>query len=156
MVRSALVALAVAGLVAGCGGGTPAAVTTVKPLRQFRVIFPEGLTRAQMIKQVGDVARIAESEIHGRKVKLSERAYAAATRRARVIPGFGSTRLPLEGFLFPDTYFFDKKSTSQFLAQEQLSEFRTMWDKVDMSYARSKNLTPYDIVKIASIPSVIP
>jgi UPF0755 protein len=151
VVRGALVALAVAALVAGCGSAGAAPTTTIKQLRQFRIVFPEGFTRAQMIAQVGDVAQIAESEIHGRKVKLSEPAYAAVTQQPRAIPGFGSTPLPLEGFLFPDTYFFDKKSTSAFLAQEQLAEFQTMWKKVGMSYARSKNLTPYDIVKIASI-----
>ncbi len=57
----------------------------------------------------------------------------------------------MEGFLFPNTYNFDKKSTSADLVHEQLRTFQTEWRKVDMSYARSKNLTPYDVLKIASI-----
>ena len=149
MVRGALVALAVAALVAGCGGGTAPPPTPVRQLRQFRILFPEGFTRTQMAARVAAVAKIAKQESH-HPVKLSKQAYLAATR-PRVIPGFGSKKLQMEGFLFPDTYDFDKTSTSAFLVQEQLSEFETMWKKVDMSYARSKNLTPYDVVTIASI-----
>jgi len=149
MVRGALVALAAAALLAGCGGGSPTAQTTVKQLRQFRILFPEGFTRAQMAARVTAVAKIADGEIHHR-VKLTARAYRAATRPRR-IPGFGAKRLQMEGFLFPDTYFFDKTSTSAYLVQEQLSEFQAKWQTVDMSYARSKNLTPYDVLKIASM-----
>ncbi|HLX32522.1 MAG TPA: endolytic transglycosylase MltG [Gaiellaceae bacterium] len=138
-------------ILAGCGGaggGTP--VTTVKELRQFRILFPEGFTRAQMAVRVNAVAQIAVRESH-HKVKLSEPAYLAATKQARVVPGFGSKPLPLEGFLFPDTYDFDRTSTSGFLVQEQLSTFRSEWRKVNLSYARSKNLTPYDVLTIASM-----
>jgi uncharacterized YceG family protein len=127
------------------------ATTTVRQLRQFRILFPEGFTRAQMAARVAAVATIAEREQHGKKVKLSEAAYLAATKHPRAIPGFGPKRYPLEGFLFPDTYDFDKTSTSSFLVQEQLSEFSGMWKKVNLSYARSKNLTPYDVLIIASM-----
>ena len=144
--RGALAALLVA-VLAGCGGGTP--TTTVHELRQFRILFPEGFTRAEMAARVKAVAQIAESESH-RKVKLSESAYLAATQ-PRVIAGFGTNKLQMEGFLFPNTYDFDRTSTSAFLVQEQLQTFKTEWRKVDMSYAASKNLTPYDVLKIASM-----
>jgi uncharacterized YceG family protein len=68
-----------------------------------------------------------------------------------VISGFGSKAYPLEGFLFPDTYDFDRKSTSAQLVQAQLGEFESNWKTVDLSYARSKNLTPYDVLIIASM-----
>jgi UPF0755 protein len=148
VVRSALVALAVAALVAGCGGGAQP-TTTIVPLRQFQILFPEGFTRTQMGARAGAVAKIAEQESH-RRVKLSESAYLAASG-PRVIPGFGAGKLPTEGFLFPNTYNFDRKSTSAFLVNEQLQTFDTAWKTVDMSYARSKNLTPYDVLKIASM-----
>jgi UPF0755 protein len=96
------------------------------------------------------VADIARRESRHR-VKLSRQTYLAATRQPRSIPGFGSKKLPLEGFLFPDTYDFDRTSTSAQLVQEQLQEFVTKWRTLDLSYARSKNLTPYDVLKIASI-----
>lgn len=146
--RGALVAVLVA-VLAGCGGSSAAPPTTVKQLRQFRILFPEGFTRAQMAARVNAVAKIAHHEIH-QKVKLTEASYLATTR-PRLIPGFGSKPLALEGFLFPDTYDFDRTSTSAFLVREQLSTFKSEWAKVDLSYARSKNLTPYDVLTIASM-----
>jgi UPF0755 protein len=155
VVRGALVGICAALVVAplaGCGGSGAAAPpdTTVRQLRQFRIVFPEGYTRLQMAARAQAVADIARRESRHR-VKLSRQTYLAATRQPRSIPGFGSKKLPLEGFLFPDTYDFDRTSTSAQLVQEQLQEFATKWRTLDLSYARSKNLTPYDVLKIASI-----
>jgi UPF0755 protein len=155
VVRGALVGLCavlVAAGAAGCGGTGSAAppTTTIRQLRQFRVVFPEGFTRAQMVARVGAVAKIAKHESH-RKVKLSGDAYEAATATPRTFPGFGAKKLPLEGFLFPDTYNFDRKSTSAQLIHQQLSEFDSEWMRLNLSYARSKNLTPYDVLTIASM-----
>lgn len=136
---------------AGCGTGAAAPpTTTVRQLRQFRIVFPEGFTRAQMAARVQAVAKIAQSESH-RKVRLSGSGYAGATAKPRRFPGFGTKKLPFEGFLFPDTYDFDRKSSSAQLVQNQLGEFSSKWGSLDLSYARSKNLTPYDVLTIASM-----
>jgi UPF0755 protein len=155
VVRGALVGICaalVAATVAGCGGTGSAAppTTTVRQLRQFRIVFPEGFTRAQMVVRAQKVAKIAERESH-RKVKLSGSAYAAATAKPRAFPGFGGKQHPLEGFLFPDTYDFDRKSTAPQLVQNQLAEFTSKWSELNLSYAKSKNLTPYDVLTIASM-----
>jgi UPF0755 protein len=152
VVRSALVGLCVllaAVSLAGCGGGGDAPTTTVRQLRQFRILFPEGFTRAQMAARAQAVAKIAVSESH-RKVKLSGTSYAAATAKPRVIPGFGKEH-NLEGFLFPDTYDFDRKTTAAQLVNVQIGEFVSKWNSLDLSYARKKNLTPYDVLTIASM-----
>jgi UPF0755 protein len=155
VVRGALVgicaALVAAGLV-GCGGTSSAAdpTTTIRQLRQFRIVFPEGFTRAQMVARTNAVAKIAVREGR-RKVKLSGRGYAAATARPRTFPGFGAKKLAYEGFLFPDTYDFDRKSTATQLVQNQLGEFSSKWDRLYLSYARRKNLPPYDVLIIASM-----
>ena len=155
MVRGALLGICcvlVAAAVAGCGGTGSAAppTTTIRQLRQFRVVFPEGFTRSKMAARVTAVAKIAEHESH-RKVKLSGSGYAAATAKPRTVLGFGRKKLPLEGFLFPDTYNFDRKSTSAQLVQDQVGEFTSKWGQLNLSYARSKNLTPYDVLTIASM-----
>jgi uncharacterized YceG family protein len=124
--------------------------TTIRQLRQFRVVFPEGFTRAQMASRVGAVAKIAERESH-RKVKLSESTYLAATAKRRLVQGFGTKRLPLEGLLFPDTYDFDRTSTAAQLVTDQTQEFTSNFGKLNLAYARSKNLTPYDVLIIASM-----
>jgi UPF0755 protein len=155
VVRSALLvgcAALIVAVVAGCGGSDAAnpPTTTVKQLRQFRIVFPEGFTRAKMAERAQTVAKIAVDESH-RKVKLTGRGYAAATAKPVLIQGFGSKRLPLEGFLFPDTYDFDRLSTSAQLVQGQLQEFSSKWSTLNLSYAKSKNLTPYDVLTIASM-----
>jgi UPF0755 protein len=155
VVRGALLgvgAALIAAVVAGCGGSSAAnpPTTTVRQLRQFRIVFPEGFTRAQMVARAQAVAKIAKQESH-RTVRLSGRGYAAATAKRKQIPGFGSGRLPLEGFLFPDTYDFDRTSTSAQLVQDQLQEFTSKWSTVNLAYAKSKNLTPYDVLTIASM-----
>ncbi len=131
------------------GGGTKAQTqTTLLPPKPFRIVFPEGFTRAHMAERVGVVAKIAQRE-RGHKPKLGTQSYLAATSRPRFIPGFG--RHPLEGFLFPATYDFTRKTTSAQLASRQLQAFQRNWSKLNLAYARSKNLTPYDVLIIASM-----
>ena len=57
----------------------------------------------------------------------------------------------IEGFLFPATYEFFPQTTSSQLVDDQLAAFCENWSKVDLEYARSKNLTPYDVLTIASM-----
>jgi UPF0755 protein len=123
--------------------------TTVALVKPFRVVFPEGFTRADMAHRVQVVAGIAQAE-RGVRPKLSRRTYLAASGPRR-IPGFGLKRRPLEGFLFPATYDFLAKTTSRQLVRAQLQAFQRNWRGIDLSYARSKNLTPYDVLIIASL-----
>ena len=148
----ALIAVVIAVVVAlphvrGSHAPTP---TVVAPPKPFRVVFPEGFTRAQMAERVQAVARIAERK-KGRPVVLSGRQYLLATKRA-VLPCFTPHRQTnLEGFLFPATYDFVGTTTSRQLATEQLQTFCDNWSSLDLSYARKKNLTPYDVLIIASM-----
>ena len=143
-------AVAAAFTLRGSSHAAPPPTTTIRQLRQFKIVFPEGFTRVAMAARVQAVAKIAKRESR-RKVRLSRAAYLAATAKPRTIAGFGSRKVALEGFLFPDTYNFDRASTSAQLVGEQLREFAAKWKAVDLSYARSKNLTPYDVLTIASM-----
>ena len=125
---------------------TTTAVVLAKP---FRIVFPEGFSRREMAQRVQVVARIAQSKHRGH-VRFSQRTYLAATH-ARRLAGFGAKRRPLEGFLFPATYDFLAGTTSAQLVQKQLTAFADNWSQVDLKYARSKNLTPYDVLIIASM-----
>jgi UPF0755 protein len=103
-----------------------------------------------MAERVTAVAGIAKRERH-KVVRLNAKTYLAATARPRRQPGFGVKALPLEGFLFPATYDFTARTTSPQLVASQLQAFRTNWAKLNLAYARSKNLTPYDVLTIASM-----
>jgi UPF0755 protein len=105
-----------------------------------------------MAARIEAVARIAQHERHVRPA-LSRSAYLAETKLSQ-LPGryAGDDKArPLEGFLFPATYEFTKQTTSAELVAAQLKAFRKNWAQVNLSYARSKNLTPYDVLIIASM-----
>jgi peptidoglycan lytic transglycosylase G len=148
-----VVALAAWAIVQTAGGGSNSAppTTTVlpPPPKPFRIVFPEGYTREEMAHRVQVVAKIAERKSH-KHVLLSSRGYLHWSQ-PRAIDGFGSKRRNLEGFLFPATYDFLKSTTSKQLVQDQLDAFHQNWGKVNLAYARSKNLTPYDVLIIASL-----
>jgi UPF0755 protein len=118
----------------------------------LKIIFPEGFTRAQMAERITAVDEIARDK---RKInpRLSESAYLKATASSLTPGKFardGKSR-PLEGFLFPATYDFAPRTTSRQLVSRQLDAFRTNWAKIDLRYAKSRNLTPYDVLIIASM-----
>ena len=148
-----LVVLAVAGsiVLATHRGGGPTAATTavIPPPKPFRIIFPEGMTREGMAHRVAVVSKIAENKSH-KHVQLTSRGYLHWSQ-PRAIDGFGSKKHGLEGFLFPATYDFLRNSTSRQLVQEQLDAFHQNWAKVNLAYARSKHLTAYDVLIIASM-----
>jgi UPF0755 protein len=80
--------------------------------------------------------------------------YMPATRRSPVLdPRDYRARgaRSLEGFLFPATYELKKGQPVNRLVERQLEAFKQNFDRVGLSYARSKNLTPYDVLIIASM-----
>ena len=145
-----LVAVAVAVAIPHVHRSSAAPPPPPPPPKPFRVIFPEGFTRAQMAQRVDAVAKIARRK-RGKPVALSASQYLLATRKA-TIPCFAPRRWTnLEGFLFPATYDFLAKTTSRRLVTAQLQAFCQNWRTVDLTYAKSKNLTPYDVLTIASM-----
>jgi uncharacterized YceG family protein len=124
--------------------------TVVAMPKPLHIVFPEGFTREDMARRVAAVAKIARRKRDVR-ARLSKRAYLAATRKPRVPPCFHAPVHTIEGFLFPATYEFFRQTTSTQLVSEQLDAFCQNWEKLDLGYARSKNLTPYDVLIIASM-----
>ncbi len=120
------------------------------PPKPFRIVFPEGFTRAQMAVRVHDVAAIARRKA-GRPVKLDAAAYLRASRRGSIPCFRPRAQTNLEGFLFPATYDFVRLTTAARLVRDQLDAFCENWSSVDLTYARSKNLTDYDVLTIASM-----
>jgi UPF0755 protein len=57
----------------------------------------------------------------------------------------------LEGFLFPDTYQVREPISIPALVSDQLQDFKRHFAGVNLSYARSKHLTAYDVLTIASM-----
>jgi uncharacterized YceG family protein len=154
----ALVVLAVAAAVVAVAVALPkshkaAAPTTTAPPpppKPFRIIFPEGFTRSTMAERVAAVSKIAERK-RGKPVALARAPYVRATK-SLVVPCFTPRKhTNVEGFLFPATYDFFAKTTAKQLVAVQVKAFCLNWKSVNMSYAHSKNLTPYDVLTIASL-----
>ena len=123
--------------------------TVVKPLK---IVFPEGFTRRDMAARITSVDQIARRE-RGIKPALSASKYLKLTRSSPLPGLYAGDRKAraLEGFLFPATYDFLRSTSSEQLVGDQLVAFRSAWKKLDLSYARSKNLTRYDVLIIASM-----
>jgi UPF0755 protein len=137
------------------GGGKDAAPTTptlAPPPKPLRIVFPEGFTRKEMAQQITAVDKIAQRKRHVNPI-LSAKQYLIATASSSLPGTFADDRKRrnLEGFLFPATYDFTKRTTSAELAKDQLDAFQVNWKKVNLGYAKSKNLTPYDVLIIASM-----
>jgi UPF0755 protein len=135
------------------GSTTPAtSASPPPPPKPFRIVFPEGFTRREMAERITKVDAIAFRERHVRP-RLAAKAYLAATASSALPARFAGDRKrrSLEGFLFPATYDFLRRTTSKQLVAAQLAAFRRAWKGVDLRYARSKNLTPFDVLIIASM-----
>ncbi|HVU79395.1 MAG TPA: endolytic transglycosylase MltG [Gaiellaceae bacterium] len=120
------------------------------PPKPFRVIFPEGFTRVQMADRVAAVAKIAHRK-SGKRIALTARSYLNATRTLIVPCVTPHRQAKVEGFLFPATYDFLAQTTSKQLVHDQVEAFCDNWAKVSLAYAKSKNLTAYDVITIASM-----
>lgn len=57
----------------------------------------------------------------------------------------------LEGFLYPDTYRFDPDISADAVVQQMLQNFEAHFTESMRQQATAKNLTPYQVVIIASI-----
>jgi UPF0755 protein len=134
---------------------SPAPATTVvtpPPPKPFRIVFPEGFTRREMAERITKVDAIAFHERHVHP-RLAAKAYLALTASSALPGKFAGDgkRRSLEGFLFPATYDFLRRTTSKQLVADQLTAFHRAWKGVDLRYARSKHLTPFDVLIIASM-----
>ena len=127
-------------------------VDTAPPKPILRIVFPEGFTRKEMARRIAAVNEIAAEE-RGISPSLRPKAYLAAAEDVQGVPREFKPDDPpnLEGFLFPATYDFTEDTTSKQLVDDQLEAFEHAWSEVDLEYADSKNLTPYDVLIIASM-----
>ena len=107
-----------------------------------KVTIPEGFT-----------ARQTAALLAARVPHFSAKAYIDLTLvhpLAFRFPGFQSGH-SLEGFLFPATYEVAPSTTAAQFIHEQLAAFQANFAKVSLARAASKNLTPYDVLIIASM-----
>jgi uncharacterized YceG family protein len=113
---------------------------------------PKAAKTSELTITEGRTRRQIDALLRSQHIKGS---YLAATRRSPLLNpvAFGAPRsLPsLEGFLFPSTYQLRDPIKVGDLVSDQLRTFRQRFLRVDFSYAKSKHLTPFDVLTIASM-----
>jgi uncharacterized YceG family protein len=114
----------------------------VRVVRTFTVTIPEGRTRRETAPIVrnggvdGSYLRASAS-----KATLKRIHRLGAPRRIRTA----------EGYLFPSTYELRVGAKAKALVKKQLDASSDRFGRLDLRYARRKNLTRYDVLIIASM-----
>jgi UPF0755 protein len=111
------------------------ALTKGPPNNVVTVVVPEGRSRREI----------------SRSLKGLQGNYLVATKR-RPPSGYKADHAStLEGFLFPATYQLKPGTDVSVLVAKQLQAFRQRFATVSLVAARRKNLTPFDVLTIASL-----
>ena len=125
----------------GMSYGAAIDALSVPPVkRTVTVTIPEGYTRsqaAQLVEEDGVPGSYTKATVKSKYLNPAQYGAKGATN--------------LEGFLFPDTFELKPSAPVADLVQLQLQDFKRRIKGVDMKYARSKNLTTYDVLIIASM-----
>ena len=107
---------------------------------KVNVTIPEGEDRNQIADTISDLGLNGDYLAASKSFKgFDPSKYGAKNPRS------------LEGFLFPATYQLDPGADVSPLVSEQLQAFQQNIAGVNLSYAKSKNLTVYDVLTIASM-----
>jgi UPF0755 protein len=115
-----------------------AALEKGPPANTIQLSVPEGRSRNEIAESVTALKGDYEAATK-RSSKLDPRDYGAKGAR------------DLEGFLWPATYEMKRGQSVKRLVDKQLAEFDRNFQTVSLREARSKNLTPYEVLVIASL-----
>ncbi len=102
-----------------------------------RLTIPEGLTRFEIADLVAGAGLSTREE------------FLAEAEQAHQIQGRFREAANLEGFLFPDTYYFTRNITAREFVQMMIDQFYRVFQ--DAALGNSVPLTPYEIVTLASL-----
>jgi UPF0755 protein len=115
-------------------------LTTPPSERSITLTIPEGYSREQT------AALVTESGLEGSYERASE------SSKDLDPADYGAENAEsLEGYLYPATYELKRGANADDLVADQLTAFDQNFSKVDLSYAKSKNLTAHDVLTIASM-----
>jgi uncharacterized YceG family protein len=128
-------------LASGMSYGSAIDALSTAPLKKVATVtIPEGYSREQvapLAEEAGLTGSYTDATIHSKYLNPAKYG--------------GKDAKNLEGFLFPDTFELKPGAPVADLVQLQLQDFKRRIKGVDMSYAKSKNLTVYDVITIASM-----
>jgi UPF0755 protein len=113
---------------------------------------PHAAPITQLTIAEGHTRAYVAALLHKQKIKGN---YVVATRHSRLLDPtkYGAPRSTpdLEGFLFPDTFSLVKPAKVSALVNAQLTDFKKRFAGVNLDYAHSKHLSPYEVLTVGSL-----
>ncbi len=106
---------------------------------QYKVTFPEGLTMADIARKLEDNGLVEET------VFLEE------AKNASLSTSLGIPALNVEGYLFPDTYYFSRGMSAESIIRKMVNRFKTVFKEVRELGKKKTRLTEYQTVILASL-----
>lgn len=101
----------------------------------YRLTVPEGLTLEQTAALFDDPD-----------------AFVSAARNPRWIARVGIDADSLEGFLMPNTYFFDDKPSEEEVVRRMIEQFEQEWDRIVAAHPGAADM---DLMELATVASLI-
>ena len=105
----------------------------------YRLTIPEGYTARQIAAQVASQGLGNEEEFMG------------LVTNAQTAHEMGIEAQSLEGYLFPDTYYFPKQVGALTIVQKMVQRFKEQFKPEWRERARELNLSVHEVVTLASI-----
>ncbi len=106
---------------------------------QLRFTLPEGLTRREIARVIAATGLVTEA------------AFLSATSDATLAAELGVEGADFEGYLFPDTYQFERGTPPERIVRTLVARFRRVADEVLAPSLASRGLTLRQAVTLASI-----
>ena len=108
-------------------------------VKLYRITFPEGLN-------IKEVAALVEKANLGNKTRFIDLCH---DRSFIISLGIKSTSL--EGYLFPDTYFFPKHTSCENVITTMVAHFKNVFTDIWQARTKTLGFLVHDIVTLASI-----
>lgn len=106
----------------------------------IKVTIPEGLTLREVAKKLKEEGLID-----------SEQEFLALCHNKDFIRSLGLEATSLEGYLFPDTYYFDLSARPEEILKAMVENFIRKWNPSFSERAKELGLTEYEVLILASI-----
>ncbi len=115
----------------------------------FRFTIPEGFTAEEVVARAVNLTDLQVADFRKAMPQVAERFKLESAVAAKLGPN-EEMRL-LEGYLYPETYFFDKNVSAESMLNFLVNNFMINWqDKLEKKAAETE-FSPYELLTIASM-----
>ncbi len=101
--------------------------------------IPEGLTRKEIARHLDSLDFADEEE------------FLSASAKTEIISFLDKEATNLEGYLFPETYYFPKGISAEKIISTLISQFKDVFSEEWLKRAREIEMTPREVITLASL-----